>query len=341
VTARARDEPPSFPPVRLGIIGLGAMGGEMLDAAAGAAGAVVAVAADVHPPAVERHRRRHPDVRFTTDPDEVLDADGLEAIYIATPPAHHADLVLAGLRRGLAVFCEKPLAVARDDGERMLHAASAAGAPPCFVNFALSDRHAVLVVEQALRAGEVGRVVGVDVRLQFARWPRQFQAGAGWVATRAQGGFVREVFSHFAYLTDRLVGPIRSVDVGLDHPADPRDGAEVAARGLLRAGDVPVHVSALSGVSAFSTTGDERCEWILWGTRRSFLLRDWDRLFVSAGGDWAPVPLTGERGSDTTRLSRFAAAVRGGAVEHLADFPTAFRVQAAVEAFHDGGVPGS
>jgi predicted dehydrogenase len=315
-------------PVRLGIIGLGAMGGEMLAVATADPDAVVTVAADVRPSVLEHHRRRHPGVRFTADPEEVLGTGGLDALYVATPPAHHA-----GLRRGLAVFCEKPLAVDLGDGERM-RGAAASTATPCVVNFALSDRHAVLEVERALQADEVGRVVGVDVRLRFTTWPRAFQADAAWLATRAQGGFVREVFSHFAYLTDRLVGPIRAVDVSVDHPADAPAGAELAARGLLRAGDVPVHVSAVSGVSAPSTAGDERCEWILWGTRRSYLLRDWDQLFASDGGDWTPVALSGERGSEATRLSRFLAAARGEPVEHLADVAAAFRVQAAVEAFH-------
>ncbi|PZS30305.1 MAG: hypothetical protein DLM58_13890 [Pseudonocardiales bacterium] len=43
----------------------------------------------------------------------------------------------------------------------------------------------------------------------FPEWPRAFQADARWLADRAQGGFVREVLSHFIYLTDRLVGPVR------------------------------------------------------------------------------------------------------------------------------------
>ena len=109
----------------------------------------------------------------------------------------------------------------------------------------------------------------------------------------------------------------------------PDTGSETAAHGLLKAGDTPVHVSGIAGQA-----GPETYEWTLWGTRRSYLLRDWDQLYVSDGGDWTPVALDGERGSEFTRLSRFAKAVRGGNPENLADFDTALRVQRVVEAFH-------
>jgi predicted dehydrogenase len=146
---------------------------------------------------------------------------------------------------------------------------------------------------------------------------------------------VREVLSHFVYLTDRLLGPLDPVDVGVDFPpADPH-ASEVAARGFLRAGAVPVHVSAFSGIA-----GPELYEWILWGTRRSYLLRNWGELFVSDGGEWKPVPLTQPRGSEATRLSLFADAVRGANPRDLADFTTALRVQQVVEAFHHTNVMG-
>ncbi len=177
--------------------------------------------------------------------------------------------------------------------------------------------------DQAVGLG-VGEVRAVEIRLAFPRWPRTFQADAGWLGERAQGGFIREVFSHFAYLTDRLIGPLVPVDLRLEHCGP---GSEVAAFGLYRAGDVPVQVS---GVVAGPTTYD----WIVRGSERSYLLRDWQHLFVAEGKDWEPVVLPGERGGEETRLSLFAEAVRGNHPANLADFATAYRVQQAVEAWH-------
>jgi predicted dehydrogenase len=312
-------------PIRLGIIGLGAMGTELLAAAAESPEFTVVRAFDINPAAVERVRVAYPGITFTAGAREVVEAPDVDAVYCATPPAFHAEPVIAAMRAGKAVFCEKPLAISVSDGRRMLEAAAEHGVAAA-VNFSLSDRAAVLEVERSLHAGEVGEVRGVDVRLVFPRWPRDFQADAVWLAGREQGGFVREVLSHFVYLTDRLVGPIDPVEVSVDVPHS--GASEVAARGFLLAGDVPVHVSAFAGVA-----GPELYEWVLWGTRRSYLLRNWGELLVSDGGEWTPVPLAGPRGSEATRLALFADAVRGGRPRGLADFAAALRVQTVIEAF--------
>jgi predicted dehydrogenase len=315
-------------PVRLGIIGLGAMGGRVLDVAVAHPDLEVVRACDLDQATLDRVGAEHPGIVLGRETADVLGAQDVEAVYLATPPAFHAELTVAALEAGKAVFCEKPLSVSAEDGRAMLEAAESSGLATA-VNFALSDRDVVLEVERALRAGEVGDVLGVDVRLQFPRWPRAFQADAAWLDGREQGGFVREVFSHFAYLTDRLLGPLRAGGVSADFPAE---GSEVAARGLLRAGDVPVHFSGVSGVA-----GPEVYEWVLWGTRKSYRLRQWVRLEVFDGDAWTPVDVGAGSGSDATRLGLFAAAVRGTGSPNLAGFAVALRVQEAVEAFHRVG----
>lgn len=310
--------------LKLGIIGLGAMGTDMIEAATGHRDVKVTVAADVSPETVARHAHRA-GVELSTVPADVIESD-VDAVYIATPPAFHPELVLAAAAKGMGVFCEKPLAVDLADSRAMLEAVEKAGVAAA-VNFALSDRWAVLEVERALRSGEMGEPAGVDVQLRFPVWPREFQRHAAWLDGREQGGFVREVFSHFAYLTDRMLGPLEPAHVSLDYAGDGR--SERAARGFWRAGGVPVHLSALAGLAA-----EETYEWYFWGTRRSYLLRDWTRLYVSDGGDWEAVPAPERRGNDATRLALFARAVRGERVTDLADFAAAYRVQQVVEAFH-------
>ena len=300
----------------------------MLDVAAAHPEFVVVRAGDVGDDAVRKARAAHPDVEFTS-PQEVLDASDLDAVYIATPPAFHADAAIAAMRSGKAVLCEKPLAVSAEDGRRMNEVADETGVATG-VNFALSDTNATHHVERSLRSGEVGDVVGVDVRLTFPLWPRAFQATATWVGEREQGGFIREVFSHFAYLTDRLVGPVRPVNASVDYPEDPKV-SEIAARGFVRAGDVPVQVSGFAGV-----TGAETYEWTLWGTKKSYQLRAWRDLYISDGAGWTRVEPEGEAGSEATRLALFARAIRGEKPESLADFAAAYRVQQVVEAFHAG-----
>ncbi|GAA3438424.1 Gfo/Idh/MocA family protein [Kutzneria kofuensis] len=304
-------------PIRLGVIGLGVMGRRTFDQALQHPDFVVTRAADANPAVVAALRAEHPDVAFVA-PTEVV--DGVDAIYVATPPSLHAQYALQALRAGVAVFCEKPLAVDLAEGREMVAAGGVTA-----VNFPLSNTNATLYLEKAIP--DAGRLLGVDVRMTFPQWPRPFQAPAAWVGERAEGGFIREVFSHFAYLTDRLVGPVRTVQATVDYPAE---GSEVAARGLLRAGDVSVQVSGYAGVAAA-----ESYEWILWGTKRSYRLRNWVHLSTSDGGPWTPVELSGDgTGAESTRLSLFAQAIRGTRPADLADFADALRVQEAVEAFY-------
>jgi predicted dehydrogenase len=310
------------------------MGTEMLASAAAHPDFAVVCAYDVSPAATDRARTRHPDVSFVADAREVVESPDVDAVYIATPPMFHAEPAIAAMRAGNAVFCEKPLAISLTDGRGMVAAAAESGVAAA-VNFALSDRNAVLELERSLAADDVGQVSGIEVRLSFPQWPRDFQANAAWLAGRDQGGLVREVLSHFVYLTDRLLGPIDPVEVGVDFPLSDPHACEVAAHGFLRAGGVPVHVSAFCGIAA-----PELYEWILWGTRRSYLLRNWGELLVSDGAEWQPVPLTQPRGSEATRLALFAGAVRGANPRYLADFATALRVQEIVEAFHHTNVVG-
>jgi predicted dehydrogenase len=311
--------------IRLGIVGLGAMGRQVLATALDHPDFTVVRAVDLSPDTVAALRADHPGIDFSTAPEDVIGDEAVDAVYIATPPATHAALVVPAFEAGQAVFCEKPLAVSDADAAAMLAAAASAGRAAA-VNFSLSDRQSTRYVEQAIADGRVGDVLGVEIRLAFPVWPRPFQADATWVAGRAQGGFVREVFSHFAYLTDRLVGPLEPVFVRLQH----RDAAsETAAYGLMKAGEVPVHLSGIVGAA-----GPTTYEWVLRGSKQSYRLTGWRDLFVAEDDEWRPVELTGELGSEATRLTLFARAVRGEHLADLADFAAAERVRRVVEEFH-------
>ena len=316
------------PAIRLGVIGLGAMGREMLDVAAQHPDVVVTRAADLDARAVADIARLHPEIRVDTDPLAVIDGDALDAVYIATPPRTHAALVTRALHAGLAVFCEKPLAIDLAEGEAMAALARETGAVNA-INFALSDRLAALRLGEEIRSGALGEIVGVEIELAFPRWPRDFQAAATWLAKSEQGGFVREVFSHFAFLTDELFGPMEVIEASLEHPRSDAGSAETSAIGEFRCGSVPIRFRGLAGVAL-----PETYDYTVIGTEKSLRLRDWGALEESVGGSpWTAVELTGERGSEHSRLSRFAGAMRGEPAEHLADFEAGLRVQRVVEAF--------
>ncbi|MFG6196290.1 Gfo/Idh/MocA family protein [Nonomuraea sp. JJY05] len=308
--------------IRLGIIGLGVMGAEMLEVAQRHPQFEVVAAADPSTRAVASARTAHPGPAYVDDADELLGHHPLDAVYIASPPATHARYAIRAMEAGLAVFAEKPLAVDLAEGREMVRVAAATGAPNA-LNFVLSDRAAALAVGDALQKGQIGTIRGIELRFTFPQWPRAFQESAGWVAGRAQGGFLREVASHYLFLTDRLLEPLEPVHTHVTYGAR----AEDTAYGLFLAGDVPV---TLSGQVA---AGPETYEWTLLGTERSYRITDWARLWLGDEQGWIPADVDEPRGSEHTRLSEFARAVRGEDTT-LADFAAGLRVQELVEHFH-------
>lgn len=110
----------------VGVIGVGALGRHHARHLADSADAELV---GVHDIDVERGTAVADAVgtRFFADPDQLLGA--VEAVTVAVPTAVHADVGVRALERGRAVLMEKPLAGSLSDADRLLQAASRAGAP--------------------------------------------------------------------------------------------------------------------------------------------------------------------------------------------------------------------
>lgn len=93
-----------------------------------------------------------------SDLDELLDAGGIDAAIVCTPPATHPDIVEQLLARGVHVLCEKPLAVNRTEAKRMFDAADRHGTK---LTMASKFRHVddVKAAKSLVDSGTVGEVV--------------------------------------------------------------------------------------------------------------------------------------------------------------------------------------
>jgi predicted dehydrogenase len=142
---------------RLGFLGVGWIGRSRLEAVERSGVAEIAALCD---PAV--------DGAFASF-DELLEQE-LDGIVIATPSALHAEQACMALERGLAVFCQKPLARTAAEARRVVDAARAADR---LLGVDLSYReveafrHAVNVVH----SGALGELVAVDLVFHNAYGP--------------------------------------------------------------------------------------------------------------------------------------------------------------------------
>jgi predicted dehydrogenase len=96
--------------VNIAVVGLGYWGPNLVRALHDVDGASVEWICDLEPALLEKIGRRYPAVARTTDLDEVLADESVDAIAVATPVSTHFPLAKRALEAGKHVFVEKPLA---------------------------------------------------------------------------------------------------------------------------------------------------------------------------------------------------------------------------------------
>jgi len=97
-------------------------------------------------------QRRFGFTTASTGADTVLDDESLDAIFIVTRHHTHADLVCRALETGKAVFVEKPLALTRDELDRIVDVVRKTGNDRLMVGF--NRRFAPLLVQMKSRFGQ-------------------------------------------------------------------------------------------------------------------------------------------------------------------------------------------
>ncbi len=321
--------------INLGIIGAGIMGERLARAALEHARDSVRVSGIWDPNAAAL-------ARIATDLPEIAQAGSAEAliaaadcVYVASPPASHLGHAGQALAAGRSVFCEKPLAV--DLSAARAFVAGAVGARAA-VNFPFASSFAVAQLVEWLPEIGTPRTLTIDVA--FRVWPRPWQAdAAGWLDRRAEGGFTREVVSHFLFLSRRLLGPLAMQERLVQFPPGnfSTGGSEFDIRARLTAGSIPVNLTGNVG----NTPKDDHNAWTLRCDHGAIRLRDW--AFAERQGDDGkfhgdPNALPNERMRPLVlkRQLEAVAAMHAGRPHPLATLHEALDVQEIVEAIlHD------
>lgn len=281
---------------------------------------------DPDPAACTVTRNAYPEIRIAGNADELIGDESVGVVYIASPPAAHVEYALAAIERGKAVYCEKPLAVDLRQSEELVRCAEHAGVINT-VNFSFAGKAASETISEALRDGRVGDVSAVDIRLHFCRWPRDWQAGATWLARREQGGFVREVLSHYVYLSERLFGHTSVRHASVRYP---RDGVSAETQVLA---DLDCNGIAVSVAGGIGGVGPDRAEYTVWGTQTSYRLYDWNRLQSSTGDGWIEelTDIENPRQEGYMRMLSNFQALLNGKPHTMPSFRDGLSVQTAIE----------
>lgn len=316
--------------VKLGIIGYGIMGERLLRAAMAHDPARIAIAAvfDPSPASQARLAADFPDIAIAKNADALIEAS--DCVYIASPPASHLPLARAAIAAGKAVFCEKPLAT--DLADARAFAGEAADARFA-VNFPFASSFAVAQLREWVDQGVVGTPQRVDIEIGFRQWPRPWQHdAASWLDGPEEGGFTREVVSHFFFLTLRMLGDLKLADGRVSFPEPGRSERAVSAD--LSLPGLPVALEGGVGI----TDKDDHNTWTLTGDKGTIRLRDWsfaERLDPATGNFVeAPDAIPNEQARPLVLARQLdkVAALTHGETQDLATLGEALQVQETVEA---------
>jgi predicted dehydrogenase len=110
--------------IRLGFIGVGNRGDQLLDAFLSHADCEVAALCDVYEPYLPAAQKKAGETaKLHHDFRELLDQKDIDAVVIATPDHWHALQFVAACRSGRDVYVEKPLSLTIAEGRKMVEAA--------------------------------------------------------------------------------------------------------------------------------------------------------------------------------------------------------------------------
>ena len=222
---------------RVGLIGAGYMGKCHANAFRSVAGQFdlrvepeLHLLADVDEATARRSASALGFARSTGDWRELTGDPSVDIVAITTPNALHAEMALAAIDAGKAVYCEKPLSVDIPSAGAMRDAAAEANACT-MVGFAYLKNPMLKLAREIVASGEIGEAVsfrGIHAEDYMADpgTPHSFRTDP------AGGGALFDLGSHVTSIARHLLGPIAAVNgrAATIHPLRPEPGGPDAAR---------------------------------------------------------------------------------------------------------------
>ncbi|HUI06874.1 MAG TPA: Gfo/Idh/MocA family oxidoreductase [Verrucomicrobiae bacterium] len=148
-------------PLNIGVIGCGYWGPNLLRNFSAAEGAGVRMCCDLEPRRFAKLAPLYTKTQFTTNPDEVLSSQEVDAVAIATPVSTHFALAKQALEAGKHVLVEKPLTLRVDHAEELVALASQKGLV-LQVDHIFVYSPPVVKMKEIVDSGKLGKLFFID-----------------------------------------------------------------------------------------------------------------------------------------------------------------------------------
>lgn len=177
---------PAVPLVRIGLIGLGAVGQQHLDSARKLTDGLITTVCDARADLAASTAAARNIPRWTASADDVLADPGIDAVLLALPTGIRTPVALAALRAGKHILLEKPVAMNAAEVRALLAAQGDRIAACC------SSRLRAFASARAARAhvatGALGPIRAITCRVIAPAGPPPAQTPPAWRLSRALNG---------------------------------------------------------------------------------------------------------------------------------------------------------
>jgi predicted dehydrogenase len=161
----------SMEKLRIGVIGAGYWGPNLIRNFNACPLTEVAAVCDMNPARLESVGRLNRDMKLVGTVDELL-AVGVDAVAIATPVSTHFSIAAQCLEAGKHVMVEKPLAATASEAQALVQIASRVGRV-LMVDHTYLFNNSIRLIKQIVDSGDLGELLYVDsVRINLGLFQR-------------------------------------------------------------------------------------------------------------------------------------------------------------------------
>jgi len=176
--------------LRMGVVGMGIGGGHGARIHSSDLGELTAIC-DNNPAKLKWRLETYAEEinakpRGYLDMDEMLRTEQLDGVLISTPSGFHHDQAAIAARHGVPMLIDKPIDITIENVDAIAKAVADAGVL-CGVNYQMRFTRDYRAVKNAIDAGELGRLLLVDIRMKWFRDQAYYDRG-GWRGTWAVDG---------------------------------------------------------------------------------------------------------------------------------------------------------
>ena len=199
--------------IKIGVIGYGYWGPNLVRNFSETPGITVASVADLDPKKLEIVQKRYPGVKTTSRFQDLLENKDIDAIAIATPVNSHFELGMAVLKAGKHLWLEKPMTETSEQARKLVNEAEKRNLV-LMVDHTFIYTGAVRRMGDMVKSGELGQILYYDsTRINLGLFQRDVSV-------------IADLAVHDFSILDYLLGeqPVAVSAVGTNHfPGTPEN----------------------------------------------------------------------------------------------------------------------